>query len=366
MVYCFTKRFPNKPLKVAVAYNLKKEAPQGMPEDFYAEYDSLDVPTAIKQSIDKMGHYAELVEANHDFYEKMKYGGFDFVFNIAEGLNGGSRESQIPAMLDMLGIPYTGSGVLTQAITLDKTRTKEVLLFHGIPTPRFQLFTAWNQKVNADLQYPLIVKPNAEGSSKGIRNNSVVYNEVDLRKMLRFVLSTYRQEALVEEFLEGKEFTVSILGNNPSRVMPIVEISFDELPPGMAKMDSYEVKWIWDNPNNPIDSVFCPAKIPRQLEYKIRQVALKCFEVLDVKDLCRIDMRLDSTGMPHVLELNALPGLMPNPLENSRFPKSCYAAGMTYDDIISTVLLEAMERYGLVRKVSAQIKNANRNPLQHN
>ncbi|MFH2021530.1 MAG: ATP-grasp domain-containing protein [archaeon] len=347
-------------LKIAVAFNLKKEAPVGMPEDYYAEYDSLNVPEAIRDALIKKGHTAELVEANQNFFDKIKAGNFDFVFNIAEGINQGARESQVPAILDMLGIPYTGSGVLTQAITLDKTRTKEILLYHGIPTPKYQLFTSWNQKINPNLIYPLIVKPNAEGSSKGIRNNSIVSSEQELRKMLRFVQFTYGQSALVEEFLDGREFTVSMIGNNPSRVLPIVEISFDDLPEGLNKLDSYEVKWIWDNPNNPIDSIICPAKITKQMEWKIKQVAQKTFEVLDIKDLCRIDMRLDSFGLPNVIEVNALPGLMPDPLENSRFPKSCYSAGMTYEELVNTVLLEAMERYGLIKKVAPQIKNASK------
>ncbi len=346
--------------KIAVVFNLKKEPAQNMPEDFYAEFDNLSVPTAIKEAIEKKGFDVEIVEANEDFFEKIRYGNYDFVFNIAEGLNGGSRESQVPAILDMLGIPFTGSGVFTQALTLDKRRTKEILQYYGVATPKFQIFTSWNQKLDPELQFPLFVKPNGEGSSKGIRNDSLVTNEEELRKKLRFVMNNYNQPALVEEYLEGREFTVAILGNSPPKVMPIVEVTFDYLPEHVHKFDSYEVKWIWDSPNNPVDPVICPANVSKELEKMIKATALKTFKVLGCVDLARIDIRLDKNGIPNVLEINALPGLMPDPLENSRFPKACFTAGMTYDEIIITVLSEAMKRYSLLKEIKTEIKNDNK------
>jgi len=324
-----------------------------MPEDNYAEYDSISVPHAIKSALEKKGYSAELVEANETFYEKIK--DYNFVFNIAEGINSGSRESQVPAICDILKIPYTGSNVLTQAITLDKRRTKEILSYYGILTPKFQIFSHANQKLNPELAFPLIVKPNAEGSSKGIRNNSLVYNEESLRKMIRFVINNYSQQALVEEFVEGREFTVSILGNNPPRVLPIVEITFDYLPANVNKFDSYEVKWIFDNPNNPVDPIICPAKVSKELEKLIKATAINTFKVLNCYDFCRIDIRLDKTGMPNVLEVNAIPGLMPDPLENSRFPKACFTAGMTYDEIINSILVESLKRYGLIKENESKL-----------
>ncbi|MBN2052460.1 KamA family radical SAM protein [Candidatus Woesearchaeota archaeon] len=349
-------------MRIAVVFNMKKEAAKNMPEDAYAEFDEITVPLAIKKALEKKGHVAELVEANESFVEKIKQGDYDFVFNIAEGLNSGARESQIPAILDMLGIPYTGSGVLTQAITLDKTRTKEILMYHGVPTPGYQLFNHWDEKISKNITFPLIIKPNAEGSSKGIRNNSLVNNEKELRKMVKFVVNNYKQAALAEEYLEGREFTVSIIGNNPPKVLPIVEITFDYLPSGVHKFDSYEVKWYWDNPTNPVDPVVCPAKIDDELRKKIEDVALRAYKALGIVDLCRMDMRLDKQGTPHVIDVNALPGLMPDPLENSRFPKACYTAGMSYEKIINTVLSEAMKRYGLPAETK-RLKHASRNSV---
>jgi lysine 2,3-aminomutase len=354
-----SKQREAKSLKVAVAFNLKRQPEINMPEDYYAEYDDIAVPMAIKTSLESAGHHAELVEADQGFYEKVRAGNFDFVFNIAEGINGDARESQVPAILDMLGIPYTGSGVLTQAITLDKKRTKEILLHNGVATPKYQLFTSWKERLNPELKFPMFVKPNAEGSSKGIRNNSLVKNEEELRKMLKFVIQNYKQSALVEEFLEGREFTVSVLGNSPAKVMPIVEIRFDYLPPDVNKFDSYEVKWIWDNPSNPIDPIICPARISKDLERTIKDTAIRAYKTLGIVDFCRMDMRLDSNGVPSVLDVNALPGLMPDPKENSRFPKSCFTAGMKYEEIITSVFDAALERYGMLDKI--EVKNESRN-----
>ncbi|MBN2422838.1 KamA family radical SAM protein [Candidatus Woesearchaeota archaeon] len=355
----------NDNLNIGVVFNLKKNMESGKPLDWYAEFDEIDVPLAIKKSLEKYNFKTELLEADINLFEKLKSGNYDFIFNIAEGFNCESREAQVPAMLDLLNIPYTGSGVFAQALTLNKTRTKEILLHYGIHTPKHQLFTSPNQKINPDLQFPMIIKPNAEGSSKGINNDSLVKDEEELKNRVKYILSTYKQPALAEEFLEGREFTVSILGNNPPRVLPIVEVTFDYLPENVNKFDSYEVKWYWDNPSNPINPIICPANISKQLESKLKTVALKTYKALGCVDLCRIDIRLDNRGIPNVLEVNALPGLMPDPKENSRFPKACFAAGMSYDDIILEILNSAMKRYGLTKKIkSVQSLEKNENKLQ--
>ncbi len=330
--------------RVAVACNIRRPAKEGMPKDQYAEFDDLSVPLAIKDALDKAGFYSELVEADQDFSDNIRKGDYSFVFNIAEGINGESRESHVPATLEMLGIPYTGSGVLAQAITLDKARTKEILLHHGIHTPKYQVFSSCLQKKSDDLEFPLIVKPIAEGSSKGITNESLVNDEEQLKEQVRIITSVYKQSAIAEEYLEGREFTVAVLGNSNPKVLPIVEITFDYLPEGINRFDSHEVKWFWDSPDNPIDPVVCPAKITRSLENSIRNAALRTFKALGCRDLARIDMRLDNRGIPNVLEVNALPGLIPDPKENSRFPKACYAAGMSYDDMILAIMKEAMKR----------------------
>jgi len=332
-------------MRVGLTYNSLPEKNSRFKTDKFAEFDDISVIMTIKQAIKSGGHEVILIEADENTYEKLKHSRLDFVFNIAEGLHGESRESLIPAMLEMLSIPYTGSGVLTQAITLDKKRTKEILLYYGIPTSRFQVFTSVDEELNPHLRFPLFVKPNAEGSSKGITRKSLVNTEKELRKLVNFVINRYQQPALVEEYLEGREFTVSILGNNPPKVLPIVEILFDNLPDNVPKFDCFEVKWFWDSPDSNIETVVCPAKIDKNLEDQIKKIALATFKVLGCVDFCRIDLRLDKDNIPNVLDVNALPGLIPDPKENSRFPKACYTSGMTYNEIILSVLHHAMKRY---------------------
>lgn len=339
-----------KDFKIAIVFNLKRTPEKDKPVDYYAEFDDINVPLAIKGVLQKVTPHVDLLEADDTLYDRLKNGNYSFVFNQAEGLKGESRESHVPAMLEMLGIPYTGSGPCTQAITLDKRRKKEVLGYYGIPTPKFQLFVTGNEKFNSELAFPLFVKPNAEGSSKGIKNNAICKNQKELRERVKELIKIYSEPILVEEYLPGREFTVSIIGNDNPKVLPIVEITFDYLPKDVNRVDSFEVKWYWDSPSNPIDPVVCPAKISKELEEQIKKVVVDAYKVLGVVDMARIDVRLDANGVPNIIDVNAIPGLMPDPKENSRFPKACYAAGMTYEDIITSILFTAMKRYGMAEK----------------
>lgn len=329
-------------MKIGLTYNSLPETNIRFKTDIFAEFDDISTIYAIRDAIESAGHQVVLIEADPSAYEKLKSSNLDFVFNIAEGLYGDSRESHIPAMLEMLGIPYSGSKVLSLAISLDKAKTKEILGFHKIPTPKFKLFRSVDEPLG-NLNFPLFVKPNAEGSSKGITCKSLVKNERELREMVSFILKRYKQPVLVEEFLEGREFTVSLLGN-PPKVLPLVEVMFDCLPPDVPRFDCYEVKWIWDSPNSGIETVKCPAEVDPALLKKIQKIAVDSFNVLGCLDFCRIDIRLDKKGIPNVLDVNPLPGLIPDPAENSRFPKSCYTAGMTYNQIILEILNSGIER----------------------
>ena len=338
--------------KIGLVYNSKKEPGEGEVHDKYAEFDDMSTILAIKIAIESGGYDVSLIEANESFLNNISKDKVDFVFNIAEGMRGESRESHVPAILEMLGIPYSGSGVFTQSVTLHKNRTKEVLSYHGVNAPKSRLFhSSKDLEKDFGLKFPLIVKPNNEGSSKGINNKSLVFNNDDLKEQISFITANYSQPALAEEYLEGREFTVSILGNENPKVLPIVEITFDHLPEGIHKFDSYEVKWIYDSPDSPVDPVVCPANITEPLKEKIEKTALAAYKAVGCVDFCRMDIRLDSDEEPHVIDINALPGLMPDPKENSRFPRSCFTAGMSYNDIILNVLHEGMERNDLQEKM---------------
>lgn len=333
-------------MKIALTYNALPEKNSRYKTDAFVEFDDISTVETIKKAIEAMSHEVTLIEANENAFQKLRALKPDFVFNIAEGIRGESRESHIPAMLELLGIPYSGSGVATLAITLDKRRSKEVVGYWGIPTPKFCLLASEEQSLGG-LNFPLLVKPNAEGSSKGIMKDAFVENEKDAKKIIKRIFQEYGQSALVEEYLPGREFTVSILGNDPPRVLPVLEIDFGGLPDDLPKFDSYEVKWYWDAPDNKHDGIICPAKLDKELEECLKDTALWAYEVLDCRDFSRIDLRLDADSVPNVIDVNALPGLIPDPKWNSRFPKSAYACGMTYEELIAEILNAGLRRYFL-------------------
>jgi D-alanine-D-alanine ligase len=320
------------------------------PDDDYAEWDSIETITAVRTALEEY-HSVTMVEADEDAYRKLLATKPDIVFNIAEGLYGVSREAQIPAMLEYLHIPYTGSDPLTLATALDKARTKEILSYNEIPTAKFVVLETINGEIPHGVQLPCIVKPVHEGSSKGVLDVSVVRTHRELSEQVARVVHTYHQPALIEEFLPGQEFTVALLGNDPDvQVLPIVEIKFDALPDGVNRIYSYEAKWIWDQTDHPIDVHECPAKITATLKNEIDAVCRKTYSVMRCRDWCRIDVRLDAGGTPHVIELNPLPGILPDPEEHSCFPQAARTAGMSYNELIQSVLNIAIKRYKITNK----------------
>ncbi len=313
-------------------------------EDAYAEWDSIETITAVRKALEEK-YPVTMIEADEDAYRKLVVTRPDIVFNIAEGFHGVSREAQIPAILEYLRIPYTGSDPLTLATALDKARTKEILSYHGIPTAKFVVTDDCRGSVPRGMNLPCIVKPLHEGSSKGIIDASVVRTKKELSDQVERVVRTYSQPALIEEFLPGREFTVAILGNTPdAEVLPIVEIKFDALPAGVNPIYSYEAKWVWDQVEHPIDVHECPADIEPRLERSIRDICLETYAVMRCRDWCRIDVRLDENSIPHIIELNPLPGILPDPEEHSCFPQAARAAGMSYNELIQKVLELAIKR----------------------
>ena len=321
---------------------------QKISTDTFAEWDSLGTINAVKNSLE-LYNDVTLVEADLSSFEKLKNLDPDIVFNIAEGFFGESREAQIPAMLDMLQIPYTGSDPLTLATCLDKARTKEILSYYDIPTAPFFIAYGIDQIKNLNLTFPMFVKPVWEGSSKGIFTSSFVNNKKELYEQVDRIIAEYSQPALIEEFLSGREFTVAILGNgDEAQVLPIVEIDYKDFPEGFIPIYSYEAKWILDTKENPLDVFSCPAKLNPELETKIRQVALNAYNILRCRDWSRIDVRMNADNVPNIIEINPLPGILPDPKENSCFPKAARTAGISYDEMLNKVLLAAAKRYNLL------------------
>jgi D-alanine-D-alanine ligase len=326
-------------------------------DDLYAEWDSASTIDAIASALTVYGDVIRL-EATPDFPAQLREEKPDLVFNISEGLFGVNREAHVPAICEFLGFPYSGSDPFTLSLCLDKARTKEILSYHRVPTAPFLLVDS-----TEDLDHllagalelsppseiaPLFVKPVHEGSSKGITEKNFVRSADELEAQVRLLLDTYQQPVLVEEFLPGAEFTCGVLGNGAdARVLPIVGMNFGALPRGAVPIYGYEAKWLWDRPTDPLAIFECPAPISDALRGAIERVVLRAYRVLGCRDWSRIDVRLDADGVPNIVEVNPLPGILPDPSDNSCLPKAARAAGMSYDELIQACLLHAAERCGV-------------------
>ncbi|MCX6783744.1 MAG: ATP-grasp domain-containing protein [candidate division WWE3 bacterium] len=338
-------------MNIAFVYNVRhlKPALNDPKAQAEAEYDTPETIAWMKESLEKLGHTVHEVEATTATYEKLRalkksYSDL-LVFNYSEGIGGNDHEAQISAICEILDLTYTGSSVLTSAIILNKARTKEILKNYHIPTPEWIIINPISLITPIALSYPLIVKPNSEGSSKGIFNNNVVNNLEELTNVVTKIRDGLQGSVLLETYLPGREFTVAMLRDQDAwRVLPIIEVKFDELPDGMYPIDSYEVKWIYDSPENKIEPLECPAKIDDKLRQRIKDICIRTCEALEVRDYCRIDVRLDANDNPYVLEVNSPPGMAPNPAENSRFPYAARKAGMTYEELLDKIIQSALRR----------------------
>ncbi|MDQ7794327.1 MAG: D-alanine--D-alanine ligase [bacterium] len=331
-------------LTVGLLYNLGKDELPGddEPPDIHAEFDREETIHAVADALRQAGHQVIHIEADELAWPLLRETRPDIVFNLAEGRHGPSREAQFPALLDLMGIPYTGSGVLTLALSLDKAMAKRLFQAEGVPTPAFEVVPPGAIPRVDHLSYPLFVKPAHEGSSMGIGPSSVVRDELALAPAIANIHRWYRQPALVEEFLEGREFTVGILGNRDPYFFPIIEVNFDPCPAEHGRVYSYHFKQHWDD----WKYYRCPAPVTDAEAALLRATALRASRALGCLDVTRVDLRLDSEGTPNVLEVNPLPGMCPG---FSDLPRMAEVAGMTYSELVIRILESARERYGLVQ-----------------
>src|SRR5437764_1227313 len=326
-------------------------------DDLYAEWDAAPTIDAIASALAVYGEVVRL-EATSDFPERLRATKPDLVFNIAEGLHSVNREAHVPAICEFLGVPYSGSDPLTLSLCLDKARAKEILSYHRVPTAPFLLVESAKDldrllggasplSPPSEIM-PLFVKPVHEGSSKGITERNFVRSADELEAQVRILLDAYQQAVLVEEFLPGGEFTCGVLGNgSDARVLPIVGMNFGALPQGSVPIYGYEAKWIWDRPERPLEIFTCPAPVSETLRSAIERVVLRAYRVLGCRDWARVDVRLDADGVPNIVEVNPLPGILPDPADNSCLPKAARAAGLSYDELIQSCLLHAADRCGI-------------------
>ncbi len=326
------------PLRVGFTYNVKRVKPAlDGTRDEEAEYDPPATIQAVREAIAAAGHEVIDLEATADLPALIETAKPDLVFNMAEGIKGRNRESQVPALLELLDIPYSGSDPAALNIALDKALAKKIVRQHGILTPNFFTMSTGKERLPKDLRFPLIVKPVAEGSSKGVHATSVVENEGELREAAQRMIAKYDQPALVEDYIGGREFTVGMLGERRPKVLPPMEVVFlddSETRP----VYSFEFKQDWSSKIR----YDVPARLePAQLR-ALERAARECFIALGCRDVARVDFRMDQQGKIYFLECNPLPGLTPGWSDLVLIAK---AAGIEYDALIAEILSGAIRRY---------------------
>ncbi len=323
-------------MKVAVLANLKEDAPVSL-EDPPGRWDDLDdlvTVEAILDSLQRLGHNARYFPATLDSIDELVRFSPDLCFNSSEGHYGDSREAQMPAILDILRIPYTCAGVLGMSLAHNKAMAKRLFKAANIPTANFFVVENDTRIPNHNLRYPLFVKPAVEGSSIGINESARVNNEDELVRQINWVRSQVDSLILVEEYIKGREFTIGILGDE---VLPIVEIVS---PTGFYSASQKE------DLNSEVYRV-CPAELTPQQTTEFQSIAMHAMQVLELKDVCRMDMRMDETGNPYVLEVNPIPLMYPDPLQAS-LVYAADAAGYSYTDIVKKIIDSAAKRWNLI------------------
>jgi len=334
-------------MNIAFLYNVRRHYPDPNNSRSQLEADFDDPPT-IKIMFGHLQSIADKVfpiEADEKAYSKLYRlkNKVDIVFNYAEGIYGRDREAQFPAMLEMLQIPYTGSSPLTCAIILNKVRTKEILKNYHVPVlDQFVFEDSHLEKFN--LKFPVIIKPVSEGSSAGITEKSVVNNMTNLKKQVAYIIKLFNEQAMVEPFLKGREFSVAMLGN-PPQILPIIEPNHQILPKEYLPFDSLEVKWYFEEEGH-ADYLVCPAGISLKLKKRIEEICLLSWKALDIHDYCRIDIKCDDNDNPYVLEVNSPPGMIPPESSmTSYFPLAARTAGIDYKNLLKKIIETALKRY---------------------
>ena len=344
-----------KKIKVLVLYNEahpdyyhKTEEPT--PELDFKTYFEVEELTPMEEfeiiakRLQKLGFDAYTLNLKDDIFvllnelDKKKP---DVIFNFVEIYKDRPRlEMNMVGLYELLGLTYTGAPALTLANCQSKFLTKKLLNYHGINTAKFQMFTTMPGRLKLNVKYPVIVKPAFEDASVGIENESIVKNSKELKERLEYVFEYFKQPALIEEFVKGREFNVSVVGDLRPKVLPISEIDFSKMPDHLHNIVSYQAKWDPHHESYHKTIPICPAKIPKRLEKKLKETALKAFNVMGARDYARVDMRVNSDGEVFVLEVNPNPDLT----EGAGFMRSASYAGMSYGMALKKIVMLAYQR----------------------
>lgn len=355
--------------KIAVLANIKDDThpkPEGVPPDAFADFDHIETIDSIRAALETDGHQTVFIQADENLPFALREEKPDICFNIAEGLGGDAREAQIPALLEMLRIPYTGSRVLANGISLDKTLTKRIWRDRRLPVAPFQEFAIGDEPLRSDLEFPLFVKPAREGTGMGVDMNAIVKNEKELRERAEYIVNTYQQPALVETFLPGREFTVGILGRSDAKLysrhpewyekdgfhrFPILELDMTRSVTPLVYSKESKSKEVGEEG---APGYVCPAELEPELEKKLKYYALRAHQLLNALDVSRTDIRLDEQGNPRVMEINTLPGLTP---DYSDLCLQSKAEGIRYEDLILEILYLGASRWNMVEPREISLEN---------
>ena len=326
-----------------------------------SEYGVIDELESVQRALAPTGHETRIIPVALDVYkliDELRSDPPDLIFNLCESLDGDpTQEMNIASLFEILKIPYTGSRALTLGIALNKWRVKEILNYYEIPTASHYLCTNPNDYLSNGYtrvknKFPLIVKPSREDASIGIENKSVVYSDAELRERIEFILDEHKQPALIEEFIDGREINVSIVGNEINgpedlTVFPISEIDFTGLPDDYPKIVSYNSKWMYKTVEFAGTKAVCPAEnISQELEEKIMNTARKVYSIIGASDYARVDFRVKD-NIPYVLELNPNPDIASNADEDTGFTRSGKAYGWSYDQLIQNIIGFSSSRWGI-------------------
>lgn len=328
-------------MKIGLVFDLRKDYLKlGFTEEETAEFDSEETVSELEGALRGLGHEVVRVGNCLSLMKRISCGErWDLVFNVAEGLDGRSREAQAPAVLEACGIPYVFSDPLTLALSLDKALAKRVVRDAGVPTAKFRLLEDEEQLVSVadvcvDLEFPLFLKPNHEGTGKGISRGSLVWNTEALVETARGLMVRYRQPVLVEQYLPGREFTVGVLGTGgEARVAGVIEVHLLETAEPFAY--SYVNKELCE------EKVLYELVEDREVVEETSRIALEAYRVLGVRDAGRVDLRADGGGRLMFMEVNPLAGLHPT---HSDLPILCSKAGIPYRELIGGILESALKR----------------------
>jgi D-alanine-D-alanine ligase len=325
---------------IGITYDLKTDWQRGAddPVDINAEFDKPETMERIIATLQRGGHTVRKIGNVHKLIAQLNDLDVDIVFNICEGVAGRNRESQVPALLELKGIPFVGSDALTLGVTLDKVVAKKLFIAEGIPTPRFFVMQNVDELAGLkDVRFPLIVKTRHEGTSKGITNQSRVEDLKALQRQVRIINNVYKQPALVEEFIKGTEFTVAVIGNKDPIAMPIAQVCID------GNVDLGDLFFSHEMVSATNLRYICPAKLPVKLTKKIQEIAVRVYKCVECRDFGRVDFRVDEQGNPYVLEINPLPSLDKQDVFNI-FPQ---LIGSSYDEVVNHIVDLALKRYGM-------------------